>query len=109
MWKKPAAAIGAGLAWGVGVADVIPGVALPTDVARLCVMAAGVLTGFVMLRCYQRPLGAAYDLGYKAGRRDAVVEATRRVDNVTHLAAYARRVENTSAHHPLMVDEVDAY
>ena len=93
------------------MADAIPGVPLdmPPNLANLCLAAAVAFTGFVMLRCYQRPLGAAYDLGYKAGRRDAVVEATRRLhDNVANFAEYARRGSAQTAHHPLMLDEVDA-
>jgi hypothetical protein len=43
----------------------------------------------LVLQRHQRPLGAAFELGYDLGRRDAIREGTKR-SNVTELRPRAR-------------------
>lgn len=80
MWRKPTATAVAGVSWGLAAADIFaPGVVLlPADGERLLLAVAVCSTLCLMIRCYQRPLGAAYDMGYEAGRRDVILEANRR-------------------------------
>lgn len=45
---------------------------------RLMIAAAVCGSGRLMLWCYQRPLGAVYQVGYEDGRRDQMREVNRR-------------------------------
>lgn len=48
------------------------------EVTMICLSLAIVATLAIVVNCYTRPLGQAFDLGYEAGRRDAIKEATKR-------------------------------
>lgn len=66
----------AGASWGTVGFDVIDPAELLTGQQTGFLLAVAVCSSaFLMMRCYQRPLGVAYDMGYEAGRRDALLEA----------------------------------
>jgi hypothetical protein len=78
MSKKMVATVVAGIAWGVSFCDLIPSVPLTDHMFALAMALAVVSTAYVMMHCYQRPLGDAYEIGYEMGRRDAILRANER-------------------------------
>jgi hypothetical protein len=76
--KKMLAVVVAGVAWGVAFCNLIPGVPVTLTMFALALAVAVVASGYVMVHCYQRPLGDAYTIGYEMGRRDAMLAANRR-------------------------------
>ena len=85
MWKRVVVIGLAGSAWAVTTLDVIG--LLPagyTDgMDRVVVGVAVCATGKLMLLGHQRPIGAAYDLGYQNGRRDQMRKANTRQQSVS--------------------------
>lgn len=78
MCHKRLATVVAGIAWGAAFADLLPGVPMTSKVFTLALALAIVASAYVMINCYQRPLGDAYEIGYEMGRRDAILTANRR-------------------------------
>jgi hypothetical protein len=76
--KKMLAVVVAGVAWGVAFADLVPGVPITEPMLMVALSVAICATAYVMMNCYQRPLGDAYTIGYEMGRRDAMLAANRR-------------------------------
>lgn len=78
---KVMSSAGACIGWGVSIwiavfnpishERSIPIMLLSLTTAMIC-------CGYLALTRHQRPLGAAYQLGYETGRRDAIRDATRR-------------------------------
>lgn len=65
-------ATGATAGWGIALADAIGLIHLTLAQSQLALGAGMTLTAGIMLCVRRRPLGAAYDLGYEEGRRDAM-------------------------------------
>jgi hypothetical protein len=64
----------AAVSWGLALADNVGLINLDDKQSNFCLAAAITLTACVMTCIRRRPLGAAYDLGYENGRRDAMVQ-----------------------------------
>jgi hypothetical protein len=95
MLCRVATVVGAVGGWGVAVAVAVLEMFGKVDHDRmgapmllLSLSAALICSACLALRRHQRPLGAAYELGYDQGRRDAIRDATKR-SNVSPI----RRVE----------------
>jgi hypothetical protein len=73
MGTKVAAALAA-TGWGLALADNVGLINLDDKQSNFCLAAAITLTAWAMMCKRRRPLGAAYDLGYENGRRDAMVQ-----------------------------------
>ena len=75
---KRLAIVGAGIAWGVCIADLADPVPLDLTVQQqaFALSVALITSAWVLLCAYRRPLDACYELGYRHGRRDA----TKRTD-----------------------------
>ena len=80
MWKRKAAVATAGISWGAAASQAMPGLpywmSQPGMVFILSVAISS--TFYVSLRCHQRPIAQAYELGFEMGRRDAIRDANRR-------------------------------
>jgi len=72
MMVTKVATVLAGTSWGCAIADVIGLLDLTPKQSNFALAAAITLTAAVMVCVRRRPLGAAYDLGYEMGRRDAI-------------------------------------
>ena len=57
--------------------DILPP-ASSSEATMVLLSVAITCTASCMLQRFHRPLGAAYDLGYETGRRDAIRDATQR-------------------------------
>jgi hypothetical protein len=73
MVRTKVAMVLAGAGWVSALADMLGALDLSTKQSNFCLAAAVTLTAGVMLCVRRRPLGAAYDLGYENGRRDALL------------------------------------
>ena len=71
--------VGSTIGWAgaitVGVADLLDDRQLPAMMVLLSL--AIFCSGALVTRCQQRPVAQAYELGYNAGRRDAIRDATK--------------------------------
>lgn len=65
------------IGWVAAVANAsfMPGGTLGVEFTMVALSLAIVATLAIIVNCYQRPLGRAYDLGYHEGRKDAIREA----------------------------------
>jgi hypothetical protein len=73
MVRTKVTALLAAAGWAFSVVDMLGVIDLSAKQSNFCLAAAAVLTAMVMLCVRRRPLGAAYDLGYENGRRDALL------------------------------------
>lgn len=78
MWRRRLAAVAATISWGLAATDALAHeLTFETASSNLILSAAIVATAWLMHSSRNRPLGAAYDLGYEAGLRDAMLAANR--------------------------------
>lgn len=90
--------VGSAVGWIGGAAVGVLGLGLHTLPAMMFLLSLAIFcSGALAMRCYQRPLEDAYDLGYSRGRRDAIREATR--------ATYAMDVTPIRGSRPRAVTE----
>jgi hypothetical protein len=68
----------AGIGWALALLDVVGVVDLSIKQSQFALGVAMTLTAGVVLCVRRRPIGAAYDMGYAAGRRDAIRESSAR-------------------------------
>lgn len=78
MWKRIVVRGIATAAWTATTLNAVGLMPYPDQVDRVVVGIAVCATARLMFWCHQRPLGAAYDLGYEAGRRDQMRKANTR-------------------------------
>ena len=71
------------LAPSVPYEDTVPAMLLCLSVALLC-------SACLVLQRHQRPLGAAFEMGYDQGRKDAIRDATVRAGNVSPMRRTTR-------------------
>lgn len=80
MWRKRVAVVVASVAWGAAGSHALPG--LPywmSPPGMVFVLSVAICaTMYAALKCHQRPIAVAFDLGYEMGRREAIRDMNRR-------------------------------
>lgn len=100
MLRRVATVVGALCGWGSAVATATLGLMgrVPHETAQplmLLMLGVGAVSSACLaLRSHQRPLGAAFELGYEMARRDAIREATKR-SNVTPIRGARERLSES--------------
>jgi hypothetical protein len=92
MWRKYVASAAGTVAWGMLLADAVSEQFELDPAGSNFILGVGCLAlSWIMLCARNRPVAAAYELGFERGRREVMLAANGR-DNVVHLAAARRQL-----------------